>query len=241
MSPSISVPLRLRLWASALLVVAGTVHLYDLATPGLLDRTGRLKGSDYTRLYVTGVLAREGRWAEFFDAGAHLRIARETIDPGFEMTGLHPNYSPAVGIALSPLTLLPFLDSWYLFSACSVAALLLACALALRRCSRLTHDPTTVALCALACPILHDTLRYGQLSAFTLLIFSAAAALWSRHRPLAAGVVLGLAWYKPNLLVGPALVFLLAGEWAGAGGLVLGGVAETIVNLACSNLRTMER
>src|SRR4051794_11930586 len=100
---------KLRLWAGTLFLFATVLSVYDLSTPGLLDRTGRMKGSDYIRLYVTGILAGERRWTEFFDGDAHVATARATIDGRLGMSGLHPNYSPAVGLALAPLTHLPFL------------------------------------------------------------------------------------------------------------------------------------
>src|SRR4029079_10410654 len=156
---------RLRLWAGALLIFATALTVQDLSRPGLLDRTGRVKGSDYIRLYVTGVLAGERRWTEFFDGDAHVATARATIDPGLRMTGLRPNYSPAVGLALAPLTHLPFLTSLYVFSVCSIVAFAGAVWLVVRASGHLQPEASTVAVCALAFPALVDTLRYGQLSA----------------------------------------------------------------------------
>ena len=193
------------------------------------------------RLYVTGVLARQQRWSEFFDGDAHVRMAQVVIDPRLRMSGLRPNYSPAVGLALTPLTHLPFLPSAYLFSACTIIAFTLAVSLLLRCCRRLSADPITVGLCAAAFPALFDTLRYGQLSAFTLLGFSAAAALWSRGHPLAAGAALGLVAYKPNLLVAPAMILSLTGSWWALAGLGLGVLAETAVNVLAAGFDTMRR
>src|SRR5690348_16999693 len=112
---SLDLTVRLRLWAVALLLGTLALQIRDVSTPGLLDRTGRLKSSDYMRLYVTGVLAREGRWNDFFDGDAHVRVAQQRIDSRLNMTGLHPNYSPVVGELLAPLVALPFLQSLYVF------------------------------------------------------------------------------------------------------------------------------
>jgi hypothetical protein len=230
---------KLRLWAGALLLFASVMTAYDLSTPGLLDRTGRVKGSDYIRLYVTGMLAGERRWSEFFDGDAHVATARATIDRGLGMTGLRPNYSPAVGLALAPLSHLPFLASLYVFSVCSVIAFGGAVWLIVRAAGHLQSEVTTVALCALAFPALLDTLRYGQLSAFTLFAFCLAAVLWRGDRRVAAGMALGLVAYKPNLLVGPAIVLVAAGEWRTVVGLGLGALAESAVSLAFSGMATM--
>jgi alpha-1,2-mannosyltransferase len=223
------------------LFVASVLTVQDLATPGLLDRTGRLKGSDYMRLYATGVLARERRWTEFFDGDAHVATARATIDPGLRMSGLRPNYSPAVGLALAPLTRLPFLSSFYLFSACSIVAFAATVWIVVRATRFLQTEPATVALCALAFPALLDTLRYGQLSAFTLLAFCAGAVSWRSDRRFLAGIALGLVVYKPNLLVGPAVVLVALGEWQAIVGLGVGALAETGVSLVFSDMETMAR
>jgi Glycosyltransferase family 87 len=230
---------KLRLWAGVLLLFASVMTAYDLSTPGLLDRTGRVKGSDYIRLYVTGMLAGERRWTEFFDGDAHVATARATINRGLTMSGLRPNYSPAVGLALAPLTHLPFLASLYVFSVCSVVAFAGAVWLVVRAAGHLQSEVATVALCALAFPALFDTLRYGQLSAFTLLAFSFAAVLWRSDRRVTAGMALGLVAYKPNLLVGPAIVLLAAGEWRILVGLGMGALAETAISLAFSGMATM--
>jgi hypothetical protein len=238
-SRPVDVAMRLRMWAAALLVVTVVTHVHDLAVPGLLDRSGRLKFSDYLRLYVTGVLARDERWSEFFDADAHVRTAQTEIDPRIRMTDLRPNYSPAIGIALAPLTHLPFLASASVLSACSIAAYLGALGLLLRSCRRLRGDAITVGICGLAFPTLFDTLRYGQLSAFTLLGFSVAAALWSRGRPFYAGAALGLLVYKPNLLVGPGMILALAGSWWALAGLAAGALFETAINAIAAGIDTM--
>jgi hypothetical protein len=146
-----------------------------------------------------------------------------------------------VGLALAPLTHLPFLASLYVFSVCSIVAFSSAVWLVVRASGHLQHEVPTVTVCALAFPALFDTLRYGQLSAFTLFAFCLAAVLWRGDRRVTAGMALGLVAYKPNLLVGPGIVLVAAGEWRTLFGLGIGVVAETAVSLAFSSMATMVR
>ena len=237
---ALTVDLRLRVWGLALLAVTLFVHGWDLATPGLLDRTGRVKGSDYMRLYVTGALADRGGWDRYFDAAAHVTAAQGMIDPRLEMSGLHPNYGPAAGLALAPLSRLPFLWSYAVFCGLSVCAFAAAAWLLIRNGRVLDAHVLTASVWALAFPGLYIALRYGQLSAITTLCF-AAAAVASTTSPLLAGVLLGLAAYKPNLLVVPALVFLLARQWRLLAGLCLSGAAHLLIGAAVAGFPvTME-
>src|SRR6478735_2187796 len=84
---------KLRLWAGVLLLFASVMTAYDLSTPGLLDRTGRVKGSDYIRLYVTGRRAGGRGWTAVVDGAAHVATARATSDRVLTISGLRPNYS----------------------------------------------------------------------------------------------------------------------------------------------------
>ena len=226
------------LWAVALLIVSSAVHAVDLWTPGLLDRSGRLKASDYMRLYATGALADEGRWTELFDADAHVRIARARIDPRLQMSGLRPNYGPTAALLLAPLSRLPLLGSWALFMAATCGALLIGLWLLAGESPGLRHHRGLAVLAAAASPALFETLRYGQLSAVTTLAFAAGAWLDSRGRPLAAGMVVGLAFYKPNLVLPALLIGLASRRWAFAAGLTLGITVHLAIGLGGGGLET---
>ncbi|MDX6766706.1 MAG: glycosyltransferase family 87 protein [Candidatus Methylacidiphilales bacterium] len=100
-------------------------------------------------------------------------------------------------------------------------------------------------LATLAFPPLHYALYIGQLSPLTLLVASAACLLLARGRPLCAGAVMSLVFYKPQLLPWLGLFMLFCGHWrftlaAAAGsatwlvlGVVLAGVQAHLDWLAC--------
>ena len=227
-----------KLWVLAVagLAISLFIHSYDLWTPGLLDRSGRIKGSDYMRLYATGRLAHEGRWAALFVAPAHVDAVRRRVDPRIDMTGLHPNYGPTAAWLLAPWSRLPFLTSWVLFSAASAILMFIGLWAVLGQTRHLACHRGLALVAAAAFPALFESFRYGQLSALTTALFAVGAALSLGGRAFTGGAVLGLAFYKPNL-VAPVLVVAIASRrWRLAGGVVTGIAAHLLIGLGAGGL-----
>ena len=222
---------KLTLWALGLLVVSLLVHGQEVTTSGLLDRSGRLKASDYMRLYVTGSLADQGRWSELFDATAHVTTAKARVDRRVEMQGLHPNYGPTAAWLLAPLSRLPFLQSWSLLAALSSAAFLIGIWVLGGQTLALRPYRGLLVLAAAASPALFETIRFGQLSAVTTTLFVVAVLFDGSRRPVLSGVVLGLAFYKPNLVLPAAAIWLLGRQWGLLGGLCLGAIGHVAIGI----------
>lgn len=212
-----------RLAALALLVGLAGWHAYDVATPGLLDRAGRLKGADFLQFYTYGALVDSGDTERLYDAAAHARVARERVAPGLALSNFRPNYPPVIAWLASPLARLPFLPALTIFSAASVALYLAALALLWRHTLRGKLTAVTVVVGALAWPTMFAVVRYGQLSALSLAITVGAAILHTRSQQFAAGLTLGLLAYKPHLLVVPVAVFAATRQWR-----LLVGVSVTV-------------
>ena len=222
--------LQLAFLAVGLLLIA--MHAWNLATPGLLDRTGRLKGPDFLQFYTYGWLAREHKWERLYDAHAHGDIARLRVDPRMTITGFRPNYSPVVALIMAPLTSASFLRAWALWSAISVGLYGIAVGFIAGMTTHVRKDRLTLALAALAFPALFVVIRYGQISALSLLLMALAGWFYSRHHLLAAGLVLGALAYKPNLLVVPVLALAATRQWRMLWGLGAAVCFESAANLA---------
>jgi alpha-1,2-mannosyltransferase len=229
---------KIAIAALALLAVSAVIHGVDLASPGLIDRSGRLKASDYSRLYVTGVIGADARWPALFDADAHAAVAKARVHPQLEMEGLHPNYGPTAAWLLGPLSRLPFLESWAVFSVVTTLAYFAGMAALIQACPPLRAHRGTALLLALAAPGLFAALRYGQLSPLTTALFAASVAAHRQGRPWVAGLVIGLASYKPNLVLPAAAIWALSREWRLLGGLALGGAAHLGVGVLAAGLGT---
>jgi alpha-1,2-mannosyltransferase len=209
-----------------------------MATPGLIDRAGRFKGSDFIQYYVMGSLLLEGRADVLYDADAHLSEGRRRIHPELSLFAGHANYPPLIAALFAPLARLPFGLALGIFLGLSAAVYALSVWLVWRECPALREDRWLVALVAAASPLFMTVLRYGQLSAFTLCLFALALVAFGRGRPFAAGLAIGSLAYKPQLGLVAGVVLLACREWravcgavtAAAGQLAAGGaVAGTAV------------
>jgi len=223
---------RIRLVSLIVLAISLSIHVWDLNRPGLVDRTGRLKVPDFLQFYTYGSLIREGRASHLYDAHAHAQMAALRVDRRLTLTGFHPNYSPVIALLMAPLSALTFLQAAAAWSAISLLLYGMAVVLLTRTTETLRADPLTVALLAASWPALFVVLRYGQISALTLACLSAAVWLHKDGNSLASGVALGLLAYKPNFLIAPALIVLLAREWRLMGGLLLGAALELSLAVA---------
>src|SRR5262245_30866872 len=163
---------RLRFWGAALLVLGWGVHIHTMSTPGLVDRAGRFKGSDYTQFYVMGSLARDGRLDALYDSAAHLAEGRARIDPSLGLFAAHPNYGPQIALAFAPLAALPYAASLAVFLTLTTLCYAFSVWLVWRECDALRGHGRLVALLAAASPLYLTVVRYGQASAFALLALS---------------------------------------------------------------------
>lgn len=204
---------RLMLWGASLCVLSWFIHLQTTLTPGLVDRAGRIKGSDYIQFYVMGSLVHEGHADALYDAQAHLTEGRRRIDSDLTLYASHPNYGPQVALAFAPLSVLPYLWSLLAFLGLSAAAYAFSVWIIWRDSEALRPHGRVVAVLAAGSPLLLTVVRYGQASAFALLAVSLALAAFRRGRLVLAGFAIGCLAYKPQLGVIFGIVFLLTREW----------------------------
>ena len=225
---------RRRLHAVCLTLLAASLalHGWDLALPGLVDRTGRLKCPDFLQFYTYGSLVRTGQTAALYDPDAHARLARSRVDARVSLEQFHPNYSPVVAWIFAPLAGLPYLGAMALWAILSWLLAFVGLALLLRLAPRLAADPVSFWLVAAAWPTTFVVLRYGQLSALSMLWLVVSARLAARDWNLLAGMALGCLAYKPNLLVVPTLVFLFAGQWRLLTGMLVGASVQVAASIA---------
>jgi len=229
---------RLRFWGAALLVLGWGVHIHTMSTPGLVDRVGRFKGSDYTQFYVMGSLAREGRLGSLYDPAAHLEAGRARIDAGLALYSAHPNYGPQVALAFMPLAALPYAASLALFLILSAFCYACAVWLVWRECAALRPHGRLVALLAAASPLFLTVVRYGQASAFALLALSLAFVALRRNRPVLGGLAIGCLAYKPQLGIVIGAAILMARQWRVVAGAALAVAAQAVIAIAAAGWTT---
>jgi len=200
-------PSRIRRQALLLAIALWLGYAATIATPGLRDRFGHLKGADFLHAYVLGTVALEHRGNALYDARIQRDIAEQRVP---ESTGDYflPVYGPQYSLIWAPFSRLPYLWAaalWMLLS----AAIYAACCYAIwQPCPNLQAHPTTVVLAAAAFPGFFALITFGQNSALALAAFTATFFALRARREWLAGLCLGLLAYKPQLALVPACVFV---------------------------------
>lgn len=217
---------RVTVWATGLLILSWGLYAYTMSRPGLIDRAGRFKGSDYVQYYVLGSLVLEGKTDLLYDPDVHVTQGRSHIYPGLHLYASHVNYGPQVALAFAPLAWLPFGQSLAVFLGLTAMAYALAVWLLWKNCPGLHPYGTLVALLAAASPLFRIAVRYAQLSAFTLLIWAIAFAAFNHRRKFAAGLALGCLAFKPQLGLVIGIVLLIGREWRVVAGALVTGLGQ---------------
>lgn len=219
---------RLRAHATILAACLWSFYLWNLATPGLRDRSGNLKGTDFLHFYTLGSLAAVHRGEDLYnmDAQAALAAARVPLAAGLKYLPLYP---PQVSILFAPLAHLSYAEAlavWWVLS----AAIYTVCVFAVwRACPNLYGYGVTVLFAAIGFPAFFHLVAWGQTSALALTCFTCAFFLLRARHEFSAGLVLGCLVFKPQLGLAAAFVFLGIGAWRLIAGAVLSSCAQLAV------------
>lgn len=203
---------RIRRVAICLATALWGVLAIDMLTPGVIARSGHIKGEDYLHFYVLGRLARERNVAALYDMSAQATYA-ETVVTGAPRTYFVPVYGPQVAVLFEPLSLLPYQRSVAAWSAITVFLYIVCCLAFLRACPRLRAERRDVVLLLIASPALWQLVLHGQNSIVALAAFTAGWSLLRSGHPFGAGLALGVLFYKPQLGLAIGAALLLTGRW----------------------------
>ena len=222
---------RLRAHAIILAACLWSVYVWDMATPGLRDRSGNLKGTDFLHFYTLGTLALEHRANDLYDMNAQATVAGRRVPPAAGIRYL-PLYPPQVSMGFAPLARLSYgwaLGLWWAFSAAVYGVCCLAIWLG---CPNLQRHGGLIALLAIAFPAFFHLIAWGQTSALALACFTLAFLLMRSRRDFLAGLGLGCLIFKPQLGLAAAVLFVTIGAWK----LVAGAAASAAVQLGAGVL-----
>lgn len=218
-----------RVHGATLAACLAVVAAVNLSTPGLVDRAGQLKGTDFVHFYALGSLALRGKGEVLYDYPA---LARETVAlvPESRTVSYFPIYGPQVALLFAPLAAFPYTTALVIWILLTILAYALCCAAIWRTCVALRAERTTVVLLAAAYPAFLNLLAYGQNSAIALACFTAAFLAMTQKQPFLAGLAIGTLIYKPQLGLVAAFVFVLSREWR----VVAGAVVSALLQLAAA-------
>jgi alpha-1,2-mannosyltransferase len=222
---------RVRGHAALLGLVLWGAYAINMATPGLRDREGQLKGADFLHFYVLGNIARMHAGSLLYDAPRQAALAQQLIGQAPGETYL-PVYGPQFSLIFVLFAMLPYgwaAAAWMLASALIYG---ICCWLVLDACPKLRDDRRTIFILAAAFPGFFYMVASGQNSVLALVAFTTAFFCLRANRLLPAGMALGLLTYKPQFGVVAAVLFVLTLEWK----VILGALMTSVGQLAAGGL-----
>ncbi len=189
--------LRERLWFGYVIGgVAWVVWLGNLALGGWYkDNEGILLGADHLAFYTAARAVYDGKPAAMYDATTLHAYQQSLI--GWEWWGVEAFRNPPFyALLYLPTAGLSYYVSYLVWTAVGLG--LLGLSVFLLKPER----PWRVLAWAVAFYPVFAVVSFGQNSFLSLTVFAGVYRLLSVNRPFAAGLVAGLLWFKPPLLIG---------------------------------------
>jgi alpha-1,2-mannosyltransferase len=216
---------RLRAHGVILALCLWLLYGWNIATPGLHDRNGNLKGTDFLHFYTLGLLADAHRGADLYDVNAQAALAAQRVP---EAAGLRylPLYPPQVSLLFAPLARLPYGWALIMWWACSAVLYGACCFGTWRACPNLRDQAGTVFVLAAGFPAFVHLIAWGQTSALALACFTLLFFQLRARRNFVAGLILGCLVFKPQLALAAAVVFVSVGVWRVVAGAILSAAAQ---------------
>jgi hypothetical protein len=221
-------PNRLRAHGLLLALSLWSVYIWNMATPGLLDRAGNLKGTDFLHFYTLGSLALGHRGTDLYNMKAQSELAAQRVPAAAGIQYL-PLYPPQVSILFAPFARLSY--PWALICWLTLSALIYGlCGYTLwRACPNLRKYRFTILILTLAFPAFWHLIAWGQTSALALTCFTLAFFALRAQREFLAGLALGCLIFKPQLGVVAAVIFVDARRWRVIAGALLSASVQMAV------------
>src|SRR2546426_282261 len=82
-------------------------YVWNMATPGLRDRSGNLKGTDFLHFYALGSLALDHNGADLYDMNAQAQLTSQRVPAAAGIPYL-PLYPPQVSLLFVPFARLSY-------------------------------------------------------------------------------------------------------------------------------------
>lgn len=225
-----------RLWRGGGLVAVFIVTLLIGNTLVSRERavTWDMLGHDFLPFYYGGTCARTGHYEQLFDLPATKAFEYNVGHAAGLSLGnsFGPWWNPPFAAWLfAPLSALPFLSAlhaWWTISAfCLAISFFLMCRMLSGGYKNQLLVPFLILL-AMPC---FQTFCHGQNTFFSLLLLTATVCLWRSGRPVLAGIVCGLLFYKPQLGLVVAAVLCISQGRRAILGVCLTGTALVLINV----------
>jgi len=231
---------RLRAHGTIFAVCLWSVYVWNLATPGLRDHNGNLKGTDFLHFYTLGSLALQHRGTDLYDMTAQAAVAAERVPQAAGIQYL-PLYPPQVSLFFAPLAHLSYDWALILWWACSAAIYGACCYSVWRACPNLRDYGGAVFTLAAGFPAFVLLIAWGQTSALALGCFTLGFFLLRGRQEFLAGVAIGCLIFKPQLGLAVAVVLVSTGAFKAIAGAVLSAAAQLSTGILFYGMKTLQQ
>jgi hypothetical protein len=189
----------------------------QLLGPGNMDLAGHVVGTDYLQFYASGLTLRQGHNAELYNFTYQSQL--EGVIAGPDQTSYQFLTPPFLAWLFVPFSFLPYTRSFFAWSLIGFFFLWASIKLIA------ADQPIKSFLWSLTWFPIFATISFGQNSLLSLFIFSLTYWLWKKDKLLLAGLASSLLLYKPQMVLGLGLLWLLEWRrgWKCLLGLVSGG------------------
>jgi alpha-1,2-mannosyltransferase len=202
---------RLTLYVGALAVgLWASWIVFVLLSTGATAPTGRV-GGDFPAFWGAGKLVLEGRAGQIWDFAAQFEVQDPLFPDADEMMPFP--YAPPFALIFVPLAMLPYRLAYVVYTLAMVGLTWLAVAGLVRLLPRLGPWRHVALLGALGFPPLFRASAQGQNTAIVLCLLVWVFVALREDRPLLAGVLLGLLWFKATYAAPLTGLLLLDRRW----------------------------
>ena len=185
--------------------------------------------ADFRHLYTAGYMLRTGHSDQLYDLDAQYKFQSERVSAKQPPTGPLPYNHPAFeALLFDPLSIVPYRAAYFIFGFFNLFVLGVT--------AWMVGQPRMLffAFGYVAVPM---TLLYGQDSIVMLALFTAAAIRYFRGKEYEAGLLIGLASYKPQFPLAMAVIFLLWRRFKVPQGIATSGLALALISVAITGFR----
>jgi hypothetical protein len=180
---------------------------------------------DFPAFYGAGRIAADGDWDQLYSPARQAQEQADLFPPEYAGWAVWRfAYPPQVAAAYRPLAALPYQWSYLIHTAVMFLALLGAVFLLRPMIGWIHGHESLVVLIALLFWPMFRAVTGGSNPALTVFVVVAVWRLIFEDRTIAAGLVLSLLWFKPQIAIPLAGLFLLARYWRVVVGFVAGSI-----------------
>jgi len=188
--------------------------------PGMMDLAGQVIGTDYLQFYAAGTTIMKGESDNLYNFDYQSQLERSIAGP--ELISFHAFITaPFLAFLFAPLSLLPYLYSFIVWSLLGLFFLWTSFRLVS------ADKPGKRFLWSLTWFPIFAAISFGQNSLLSLILFAMTFWLLRKEKLLSAGLVSSLLLFKPQMVLGIGILWLLEWrkDWKALIGLAAGGLS----------------